>query len=294
MNHVDDLRALVPTWAKGAIKRYTRVTSAFRTYPDFLIIGARRCGTTSLYNYLARHRQVLPALTKEVSYFRHYYDAGPSWYRSCFPTTWEKRFWAAVHGAPILTGEATPSYMYDVEVAERVRDLLPRLKLLAIVRDPPDAFSSAYRFGLKCGLYTKDERPFGQLVEQELAALYRIDSGVNRREQLIARARVELGRYIYVDQLELWMELFGKEQVFVVVFDDLTQDPAGTMERVCDYLGLPPRPLKSYTRYNLAGYDTAVGDEPRAQMDEFFAPYHERLSALLDRDLNWGRNRRTG
>ncbi len=72
------------------VKSYRTLTSGLRIWPSFIVIGARRCGTTSLYNYLTDHPNVLPALKKEVCYFNDHYARGEAWYRGHFPSASEK------------------------------------------------------------------------------------------------------------------------------------------------------------------------------------------------------------
>ena len=124
---------------KKAIRRYRSLTGHLRLLPDYLVIGARRCGTTALYNYLIQHPCVLPALTKEVSYFDAWFDRGDSWYRSHFPLALEKWFSEMRYGRQVLTGEASPSYLLDPLVPSRVQSLLPSVKLIVALRNPIDA-----------------------------------------------------------------------------------------------------------------------------------------------------------
>ena len=115
---------------------YVMPTSPLRLLPDFLILGAQRCGTTSLYNYLAQHPSVGPlVLEKGAHYFSTNYDKSLAWYRSHFPMKWraaaERR-----HGRPFVTGEGSPYYLFHPLAAQRVAKTLPHVKLLVMLRDP--------------------------------------------------------------------------------------------------------------------------------------------------------------
>ncbi len=86
-----------------------------RVLPNYLIIGAQRCGTTSLYEYLIRHPRILSSLTKEVHYFDYNFDKGQSWYRSFFPSVFSK-----LYKGNFITGEASPYYFFQPLAPKRI------------------------------------------------------------------------------------------------------------------------------------------------------------------------------
>ena len=94
--------------ASSINKTYYTLSSPFRMLPDFLIIGAARCGTTSLYEYLVQHPNIVPATGKEVYFFDKKYSKGLNWYRSFFPFKSNTIFSSNSAEKKILTGEATP------------------------------------------------------------------------------------------------------------------------------------------------------------------------------------------
>ncbi|MFW9929361.1 MAG: hypothetical protein ACFFD1_08220, partial [Candidatus Thorarchaeota archaeon] len=75
---------------KNFYRNYCKATQSLHTLPDFLIIGAAKCGTSSLYEYLMQHPCIGRSLTKQIHFFDRYYDRGISWYKICFPFIWEK------------------------------------------------------------------------------------------------------------------------------------------------------------------------------------------------------------
>jgi hypothetical protein len=80
-------------------------TAPLRTLPDFLIIGAQKCGTTFLYQFLAQHPRVKSAFLKEVHYFDLNFSKGNNWYRSNFPLQMRNT-------RTYVTGEASPYYLF--------------------------------------------------------------------------------------------------------------------------------------------------------------------------------------
>lgn len=109
--------------------------------PGFLIIGAGKCGTSSLYHYLIGHPRVLPASEKQVHYFRYYANRDLQWYYQHFPTT--KSF---LSSGALMTGEAAPGYIPYPEVSHLVAQRMPGPKILTIAREPLDRAWSSYNY----------------------------------------------------------------------------------------------------------------------------------------------------
>src|SRR5437899_5084217 len=116
--------------ARNALWTYGRLTSFARPLPDFLIIGAQKAGTTALYAYLRRHPNVTGPPWKEVSFFDRHYARGERWYRGNFPNVLLTR--------GRLVGEAGPSYLFHPLAPDRIAALVPRARLITLVRDPVD------------------------------------------------------------------------------------------------------------------------------------------------------------
>ncbi len=82
-------------------KYYKLLTSPIRVLPDFLIIGAQRSGTTSLYNYLTKHPSIVSALREGIHYFDRYYYKSIYWYKTFFPSKFIKFFYIKFKISPI-------------------------------------------------------------------------------------------------------------------------------------------------------------------------------------------------
>lgn len=132
--------------------------AVFGRAPDFLIIGAQKGGTTSLYTYLCQHPRVVGASRIEVHFFDLAYDKGWWWYRSHFPVHVFRR------GERIVTGEASPYYIFHPLVPERVRKDLPNVKLVAILRNPVDRAYSHYQHVRRNG---REPLSFEEAIERE-------------------------------------------------------------------------------------------------------------------------------
>ena len=257
-------------------------TSLLRRWPDFLIIGAQRGGTTSLYEYLCRHPQVDPATEKEIHYFDFQTARGPAWYRAHFP--W--RF-----PGTRITGEASPFYLFHPRVPRLVRDLLPAVRLIVLLRDPVERAHSHFRLQRRAKiepLATFEEaiaaEPERLAGEREKFARLPDYYGYNFHQYSY------LERGIYLPQLVAWEEFFPREQLLVLGSEDFYARPAEVFGRVCDFLGLDRAPIAGIEPPRL-NHQPGEGltAETRGRLQEYFAPHNAELARYLGRDFSWGR-----
>lgn len=245
--------------------------------PDFLVIGAQRSGTTSLFRYLSQHPQVVPARIKEVKYFSLYADRPWGWYRDQFPATLP---------ADGCLGEATPYYLFHPAVPARVDRRLPAVRAIAILRNPIDRAYSHYFHERRRGVETL---PFEEAIEREEE---RLAGEANRL--LAGSATVSLAHqhfsYIargrYAEQLERWYERIPRERLLVLRSEDLYADPASVVGEACDFLELPRIVLTDSSVHNEAAYPPMAA-ATRERLATMFRPANAALARLTGRDFGW-------
>lgn len=268
-----------------------------RLLPDFCVIGAAKAGTTSLYTWLGEHPFVAPASRKEIHYFTYCYKHGVDWYRGHFPTQRERTAFASKHGRPFLTGEASPSYLPDLWAPGRVADLLPDVKLLVALRNPVDRAYSQFQMRSREG-----DEPLTSFAEAVALEETRLRDELARctveplynSQPLADWSYLRWGRY--AEHLERWLELFPRQQFHILTLEELSLDPQRTMERVHEFLELPPHRYGDLGQFELVPGGTVVRSkisyDPltpalRAQLTEYFRPHNERLYELLGTDFGW-------
>ncbi len=254
------------------------------TLPDFIVIGAQKGGTTYLYNLLTRHPLVDPAASKEVHFFDNLFDLGVEWYRRCFPAPrWE-------HGRRSITGESTPYYLFHPDVPRRMAELVPQVRLIALLRNPVDRAYSHYHKIVREGL---ESLSFEEAIETEAV---RLRSDADRTLQnehypsLDHRYFSYLSRGVYVDQLLRWVTFFSKEQLLVLKSEDFFERPPETLKRVLNFLDLPewePGFSELGDKRNEGKYAQSMDRATRRRLEEYFEPHNQRLYDFLGRDLGW-------
>jgi hypothetical protein len=268
--------------------RFRLMTGAVRVLPDYIIIGAQKCGTSSLYRYLNEHPAVAPAAGKEVHFFDWHYSRGTSWYRAHFPTIVAREMFRARTGRRLITGEASPYYLFHPHAPRRIKSLLPSVKLIALLRNPVERALSAYHHQARAG---SEPLSFREAMDQEPARLAPEIERLTRDDTYKSAAHRRfsyLSRGVYADQLEAWFRLFPREQILVIRSEDFFEEPAATVAQVFRFLGLPSTQSSEFRRFNAGDYgemDPAIN----ARLTEYFAPHNQRLYDLLGRDLGWPR-----
>lgn len=292
--------AVVRRPIKQAIRSFGTATSALRCLPDFLIIGAHRAGTTSLYSALAQHPCVLPNFPrlqhiKGVRYFDQHFHRGTAWYLSHFPTVACRSSAGRLRGSPMLVGEASPYYLFHPLAAERAAALLPHARLIALLRNPVERAYSHWR------RERRDGREPLPTFEAALAAEPERLAG--EEERIIADARYYsyahenwsyLTQSLYFTPLRRWLDRFPPDQVFIESSERFLTDPQGVYNRVLAFLGLPPRRLCDTRPLNAVPPDAPVPDHLRAELRERLTLHNRELERYLSIEFDWDRTARDG
>jgi hypothetical protein len=276
------------TRARTRTKIARLLTSPFRVLPDFIVIGAQRSGTTSLFEYLIQHPQIVTPLYKEVRYFTDRYWLGPLYYRACFPTRWEMN--RMRQSGPALTFDATPNYMFDPVAQERIKRKLPNVKLVAILRDPIDRAISQYRFSVQSN---REPLPFEQAIAAEPERLKRLpgESDAQYYNRKAIRVYSYTTRGHYASQLKNVIKLFGRERLHVMCFESLIEDPQTHFTALLRFLGLEPCDGIRFQAHHQSRKAPRpdIAPETLQQLREHFAPHNAELREMFGDMFPWAR-----
>jgi hypothetical protein len=256
-----------------------------RLKPMFIVAGAQKAGTTYLYQELVRHPQVIPAMTKELHYFSDGYRNGPDWYRGFFPTAARLS-----RLGPVITGEASPSYLFHPWFPARVARDLPDAKIIIMLRDPVKRAFSHYLHERRLAFepassFAEALALEGDRVAGPLERLAADPSYVDKSVWHFTYRR----RGHYLEQLERLHEHVDRDNVLVIISEEFYADIAGTYQGVCSALGLAAWRPTAFGRNDMAAPPTMIDEESRQQLIEYFAPLNAALETYLGRSLPWSR-----
>lgn len=269
-------RPLPPEWRSGRQYRF----------PSFFILGAAKCGTTSLHSYLGQHPEICVSNPKEPFYFEAELDRGPSYYFS--------RYFAHWAGERIV-GEARHRNLYMPYAAERIFQFNPRARLIVCVRNPVErAISHWWHW------YSRNEEhlSLGQCIEQDWQ---RIQAGMSYEDQrtrdayartLDANGKGMFRTYVdsgyYFDQIQRYMAFFPAQQLQIVLLEDLAADPTRKVADLFGFLGADPTYIGNYAPLNRSdqGMLKHLDSGTLSWLVQHYRPHNEALAQLIGRSLD--------
>ena len=242
--------------------------------PDFMVLGAPKCGTTALYGYLVKHPQVLPPLTKEPQFFskNESYKLGLGYYKSFFPSFTDHQY---------LTFEASVAYLASQLAPRRIKEAIPNLKLVFIFRNPADRAISDYYMKLRIGQEEKDiidaiipEIEFYE-NSKNLDDSPEKSSSENHHHRYVFKG-------IYYYHLQKYMELFEASHLFFINASDLRTNPQEVMDNTLGFLNLERFPVDPMNR-NVGSYSKEGSDYELVyeRLTNFYQSYNEKLNQMV-------------
>lgn len=207
------------------------------TLPNFIIIGAPKCGTTSLASYLSTHPDVFFSPWKEPNYFAltghqlpHNGPASPEViysmiYLHCATEFGQYRSLFDGATGQKAIGEASVRYLYYPESAPRIKETLPDVRMIAILREPVSRLYSHY-----CMMRQFQLEPL-EVADAIAAEQSRIADNWGWDWHYTA-----IGRY--ADQVQRYYDLFGRDQLKVILYDDFVARPLEVYREVCQHIGI--------------------------------------------------------
>lgn len=244
--------------------------------PNTIIIGTQKSGTSALFHYLSSQDGVRVSNIKEVHYFDENFDKGLWWYRRHFPF---------VEKCAKVILEATPHYSFYEPAAQRIAGLLPKSKLILLLRNPVDRAYSHYQMAKSEGYETSGS--FEEALARESQRLSMSNDSQQPSDQEIFRrdfSYVERGKY--VEQVQRFLNHFDRRNLLVVDSDSLFRNPMKELVVVHGFLGIEAAKFPTFEKRN-AGRYSPVRPDTYSRLSSYFRPYNEQLSELLNQEFDW-------
>jgi hypothetical protein len=281
-------RGLLLQIGRPAYRQGTAATAHFRLQPGFIMIGAQRCGTTSVFLALSAHPQVMrPVFRKGINYFDLNYYRGKRWYLGHFPVARTARRKAAGYGDPVAF-EASGYYLYHPFALDRLARDLPAARLVVMLRDPVERAFSAYKHEYARGYERESFEKALELEDGRLAGEVDLMRHDLRYESFPHRHHSYRHRGHYALQLERVFRLFPRSQVHIIDSEEFFRRPARQYQDLLAFLGLRPFEPPGFGPYNDRPGET-MRPATRKMLTEYYAPHDEQLARLLGRAPAWKR-----
>lgn len=234
-----------------------------KDFPDFLVIGAQKAGTTWLYANLKQHKDLFLSEKKEIHYFDWSFYRSIKWYLSHFKNSGDR-----------LKGEVTPAYStLDKVRIKHIYRCNPDLKIIFIVRNPIErAWSHAlnnYCVGMNI--------PFDKLTTKDFIWHFNSHASIVRSD--------------YSRTVSNWLSVFPKEQFYLCYYEDVKMYPESLLNKVFDFLGV--NTLKDFTDFPFnkiinRGPTNAIPENEKKILEQLYHPKIKQMASYLgERCLQW-------
>lgn len=203
--------------------------------PNFFVVGAPRAGTTSLWHYLRQHPDVLMPSTSDTKEPSHFADPIPT-----FATRFKDRDrylkLFANSGSKRAIGEASPVYLGSAGCAQRIHDAYPHARIIISLRQPARRAFSFYQYMCQWGLEWLPTFERALDVEDQRMA----DTDFQRKYGYWSGAFLYFRSSLYASQIKQWVDVFPRDQIHILTFEDLKRHPLETTQRIYKFLDVDP------------------------------------------------------
>lgn len=251
--------------------------------PDYIIIGASRSGTSSLFYNLVKHPYINGPLNnvKELHFFDSQHKRGLNWYNNHFPE----------RGENMVHLEATPNYLYILDAPQRAKELMPKTRFIVMLRNPIDRTWSDY--------WTQSKE-FKEVLWHD--GYFDKQGGYVYKEahaQVLMNPRITfVEKSIYVRHLERWFEYFARDNFLILKSEEFFRDEHAAIKKCFEWMKLYPIKRKKLI-YSDIKYDNLFGQPAKDKrnpkpskhifswLKEYFEPYNKELHSFLGKDFGW-------
>lgn len=279
-----------------------------RKLVDFMIIGGQKCGTSSLFDYLNFHPNIIGSKSKETNYFAfdELYNKGISTYNTFFPKDGNQK--------NSLLFEASVSYMYFPYIPRRLYKYNSNLKLIILLRNPIDRAYSAWNM-FRLFHHTEDKSKWyaneniinsyfcrlnSKYSKSAISILKRhnfpsFEHSVLQEISLIEKQGIQfiepgfISKGIYHIQLTNLLKFFSKSNIYILDTSCLKDNTEDELNKILKFLNLPDCDWSSYRfEHSLKGqYDSFLNTTTRPLLNNFFSEHNKLLYKILGKDFNW-------
>jgi len=260
-------------------RKFKGITAAQRKLPDFLVIGGKRCGTTTLFEFLRQHQMIAEPVIDHMGFFDDNYSIGINYYKSFFPIKTEET-------AKKLDYDVTTSYLTSPFVAERVAKEIPNVKIIVLLRNPTSRAWSDYNASQK-----KDgsEEQFQSYIDDELQELEASDfeEKVSKNDYNMSEPFSNfIKKGLYAVYLKKWLKLFPRKNFLFISTESFSKDENKVFKQIFDFLGLSNFEIHKLQRMSKGNYEK-LNPKIKNKLDLFFASHNDELFKLINEKYDW-------
>ena len=247
--------------------------------PKFLIIGAQKAGTTSLYHYLSQHPKIIPPKNrKEINYFeKRYFSKSLRWYKSQFFSSNTNSY----------NFEASTNYLFFPWSPKHVFETIPHCKIIILLREPKSRAWSHYKHQIRSN---EEKLSFFKALEREILLLDEIEKKIIADPKYFNKSYRNysyLRRGLYYKQLKNWNKFFERERIFISSTDEFVENPIKKCNEIFEFLELEKFSINPSVIYNKSSINDTPPKESIELMKNYFFEPNKLLFNYLSKNFNW-------
>ena len=259
------------------------ITGFIRVIPDFLVIGAKRCGTTSLYQHLPEHPCISKSPHDNMGFFNDNFHLGVNWYKSFFPTTFTRNKIKSKFGG-FLAFDVTTKYMEEESTANNVYQTKPNMKIVVILRNPVDRAYSQYHLSVR---QTAERRSFEDVVEENMN---RLNKESHEHYEIKPKFSVKEDNYLkkglYALQLRYWLKIFPRKSILIMSTEEFESNQQAIYNKIFGFLNISQFEIKNTEKMEKGSYPQ-MKSETRSLLLDYFRSHNNELFKLINKKFDW-------
>jgi hypothetical protein len=259
----------------STIKTFFNVKKS--TNPFVFIIGAQKCGTTSLLADLVNHPQILKPIRKEFYFFnnQNIYKKGVDWYLGQFPSSTDKAF----------NVDATANSFESKEAPSRMKKEFPNSKIILLLRNPTERAYSHYKMAVNLGFEKLSFSDALKMENERLAYSAKNYIKDTNHDYVFQKLGYRV-KGVYINFLQNWLKEYSFEDIKIIQSETYFEKPKEIFNEIINHLD-----LEHFTpnQFNIFKQNSAsnISEELKIELDKFYKPYNEKLYKLIGKEFDW-------
>lgn len=264
-----------------------RATSFLRVMPDFFVIGVQKGGTTSLYDSLLQHPQIIPSKTKEMFYYGNdsHYAKGIYYYKQFFATKIYKNFQSVKRKMRVYSVDASTDTFENWQAPSRILANNEEAKIILLFRNPVHRAFSHYKFSVKKGFESADFEKALELEEERIKTAQN-NKLADKHYNYVFYSLGYRSRGIYCESVLNWIKTIPKNNIYINSSEEYFEHPKKVFYEISDFLGIKNCDAIKFNKLN-EGSSEKMKPETFNYLNEFYKPYNEKLFKLINKNFNW-------
>lgn len=261
---------------------FRRYTASYRLLPNFLIVGTQKGGTTSLYHYLTQHDNIDKSPIKEINYFNLLNSQHINEYKHYFPLRINTLF-----NSKLICGEATPDYIIYPQIPKLIKETIPNVKIIMLLRNPVDRLFSHYSHNL---MMNREWLTLNEAIdfEDKRIGKNKINIFTNKNDMIKNYSNYSyINKGLYYEQISYFKECFEDDKLLILQSEKLFKNPLEITNLCLQFLNLSKLDKIEAEPQNTRKVKIDIDKKLYQRLKEFYNPHNEKLYKMINQRFDW-------